>query len=124
MSGTDDGRLPIPEGLGRLGLGTAGIGNLFTAISDEQAYDTVDAAWAGGIRAFDTAPTTGWGSPNDVSGAALARYPRQDFLLSTKVGRLLARRRRTPTATTTRASRCRRRPVAPGIPARPGSGGR
>jgi D-threo-aldose 1-dehydrogenase len=89
MSGTDASRPPIPEGLGRLGLGSAGIGNLFTAISDEQAYDTVHAAWSGGIRSFDTAPHYGLGLAEHRLGAALARYPREDFLLSTKVGRLL-----------------------------------
>ena len=89
MNATDATRLPIPEGLGRLGLGTAGIGNLFTAISDQQAYDTVHAAWAGGIRAFDTAPHYGLGLAERRLGAALARYPRQELLLSTKVGRLL-----------------------------------
>jgi D-threo-aldose 1-dehydrogenase len=89
MSGTDASRPPIPEGLGRLGLGSAGIGNLFTAISDEQADDTVHAAWSGGIRSFDTAPHYGLGLAERRLGAALARYPREDFLLSTKVGRLL-----------------------------------
>jgi len=82
--------LSIPADLGRLGLGTAGIGNLFHAISDDEARRTIDAAWAGGIRAFDTAPHYGLGLAERRLGAALARYPRQEFLLSTKVGRLLA----------------------------------
>ena len=82
--------LDIPAGLGRLGLGTAGIGNLFHAISDDEAHRTIDAAWEGGIRAFDTAPHYGLGLAERRLGAALARYPRQEFLLSTKVGRLLA----------------------------------
>ena len=82
--------LSIPADLGRLVLGTAGIGNLFHAISDDEARRTIDAAWAGGIRAFDTAPHYGLGLAERRLGAALARYPRQEFLLSTKVGRLLA----------------------------------
>ncbi len=82
--------LDIPAGLGRLGLGTAGIGNLFHAISDDDAHRTIDAAWEGGIRAFDTAPHYGLGLAERRLGAALAHYPRQEFLLSTKVGRLLA----------------------------------
>ena len=79
----------IPADLGRLGLGTAGIGNLFHAISDDEAHRTIDAAWEGGVRAFDTAPHYGLGLAERRLGAALARYPRQEFLLSTKVGRLL-----------------------------------
>ena len=82
--------LDIPADLGRLGLGTAGIGNLFHAISDDDAHRTIDAAWEGGIRAFDTAPHYGLGLAERRLGAALARYPRHEFLLSTKVGRLLA----------------------------------
>ncbi len=86
---TPAGLLPIPEGLGRLGLGTAGIGNLFQAITDEEAHRVVDGAWAGGIRSFDTAPHYGLGLAERRLGAALAQHPRQDYLLSTKVGRLL-----------------------------------
>ncbi len=86
---TPAGLLPIPEGLGRLGLGTAGIGNLFQAITDEESHRVVDAAWEGGIRAFDTAPHYGLGLAERRLGAALAQHPRQDYLLSTKVGRLL-----------------------------------
>jgi D-threo-aldose 1-dehydrogenase len=89
MSIVAAGTLAIPEGLGRLGLGTAGIGNLFHAISDDDAPRTVDAAWEGGIRSFDTAPHYGLGLAERRLGAALSRYPRQEFLLSTKVGRLL-----------------------------------
>jgi D-threo-aldose 1-dehydrogenase len=81
--------MDIPADLGPLGLGTAGIGNLFHAISDDEARRTIDAAWEGGIRAFDTAPHYGLGLAERRLGAALARYPREDFLLSTKVGRLL-----------------------------------
>ncbi|HEY5980891.1 MAG TPA: aldo/keto reductase [Microlunatus sp.] len=89
MSTLPRGGLAIPDGLGRLGLGTAGIGNLFHAITDDDAQRTVDAAWAGGIRAFDTAPHYGLGLAERRLGTALARYPRDEFLLSTKVGRLL-----------------------------------
>ena len=89
MSTPTEGALAIPAGLGRLGLGTAGIGNLFHAISDDDAHRTIDAAWEGGIRAFDTAPHYGLGLGERRLGAALARYPREEFLLSTKVGRLL-----------------------------------
>lgn len=89
MNATSAATRAIPDGLGRLGLGTAGIGNLFTAIPDEDADAVVHAAWAGGVRAFDTAPHYGLGLAERRLGAALARYPRADYLLSTKVGRLL-----------------------------------
>lgn len=89
MSRLADEKRGIPQDLGRLGLGTAGIGNLFDVISDDEAQHIVDAAWEGGIRSFDTAPHYGLGLAERRLGAALARYPRKDFLLSTKVGRLL-----------------------------------
>ncbi|MFF8027924.1 aldo/keto reductase [Streptomyces sp. NPDC007896] len=72
-----------------LSFGAAGIGNLFTAISDEQAYEAVDAAWSGGIRYFDTAPHYGIGLSERRLGAALRDRPRAEYTLSTKVGRLL-----------------------------------
>ena len=58
-------------------------------MSDDEALRVVDAAWEGGIRYFDTAPHYGLGLSERRLGAALARHPRQDYLLSTKVGRLL-----------------------------------
>jgi len=79
----------IPEDLGRLGYGAASLGNLFHEVSDDEAFATVEAAWDGGIRYFDTAPHYGLGLSERRLGAALARHPREDYLLSTKVGRLL-----------------------------------
>ena len=72
-----------------LGLGTAPIGNMFTGVSDEDAYATVDAAWAGGIRYFDTAPLYGHGASERRLGHALRRRPRDEYVLATKVGRVL-----------------------------------
>jgi D-threo-aldose 1-dehydrogenase len=72
-----------------LGLGCAQLGNLYHAISDETARATVERAWAEGIRYFDTAPHYGLGLSERRLGAALAQYPREDFVLSTKVGRVL-----------------------------------
>ncbi|WP_327433839.1 aldo/keto reductase [Streptomyces sp. NBC_01236] len=72
-----------------LSFGAAGIGNLFTAVSDEQAYEAVDAAWAGGMRYFDTAPHYGIGLSERRLGAALRERPRAEYTVSTKVGRLL-----------------------------------
>jgi D-threo-aldose 1-dehydrogenase len=75
--------------LGGLSLGCAQLGNLYRAIDDEQALATVDAAWRRGIRYFDTAPHYGLGLSERRLGAALAGRPRDEFVLSTKVGRLL-----------------------------------
>src|SRR5947208_17194210 len=73
----------------RLGLGCASIGNLFRAMPDETARATLDAAWACGIRYFDTAPHYGLGLSERRLGAALRERPRSEFTISTKVGRLL-----------------------------------
>jgi D-threo-aldose 1-dehydrogenase len=72
-----------------LSLGCAQLGNLYRAIPDEQARATVDAAWNAGIRYFDTAPHYGLGLSERRLGAALSGRPRDDYVLSTKVGRLL-----------------------------------
>ncbi|MFI6335836.1 aldo/keto reductase [Streptomyces sp. NPDC050535] len=72
-----------------LSFGAAGIGNLFTAVSDEQAREAVDAAWAGGIRYFDTAPHYGIGLSERRLGAALRDRPRAEYSVSTKAGRRL-----------------------------------
>lgn len=74
---------------GRLGLGTAPLGNLFTAVSDADADATVHSAWVSGIRTFDTAPQYGHGLAEVRLGRALAQYPRDQFVLSSKVGRVL-----------------------------------
>ncbi|TXK38578.1 aldo/keto reductase [Nonomuraea sp. C10] len=73
--------------LPRVGLGAAPIGNLFSAVTDEQARATVDAAWESGVRLFDTAPHYGLGLSERRLGAALRG--RSGYVLSTKVGRLL-----------------------------------
>ena len=73
----------------RLGLGLAPIGGLFTAVGDEVAHATVEAAWDLGLRYFDTAPLYGCGLSERRAGAVLAGKPRGEFTLSTKVGRLL-----------------------------------
>lgn len=73
----------------RLGLGCAQLGNLYRELSDVDARQMVDAAWDNGIRYFDTAPHYGIGLSERRLGAALADRPRDEFVLSTKVGRLL-----------------------------------
>ncbi|MEY9932353.1 D-threo-aldose 1-dehydrogenase [Catenulispora sp. GP43] len=72
-----------------LAFGAAAIGNLFAAVADEDARATVDAAWDAGIRVFDTAPHYGLGLSERRLGAALRERPRDEFVLSTKVGRIL-----------------------------------
>ena len=72
-----------------LGFGGAPLGNLYTAISEETARATLDAAWDTGIRLFDTAPQYGFGLSEERVGRALGARPRNEFVLSTKVGRLL-----------------------------------
>lgn len=73
----------------RLALGGASIGGLFSAIDDDGAIATVRHAWDLGIRTFDTAPLYGYGASERRFAAALADRPRDDFVLSTKVGRLV-----------------------------------
>jgi aryl-alcohol dehydrogenase-like predicted oxidoreductase len=73
----------------RLGLGCAPLGNMYTALGDEQACATVDAAWELGIRWFDTAPLYGHGLSEQRLGAALRSRSRADCVVATKVGRLL-----------------------------------
>jgi D-threo-aldose 1-dehydrogenase len=72
-----------------LSLGGAQLGNLYRPIDDGQARATVEAAWAEGVRYFDTAPHYGLGLSERRLGAALSGRARSDYVLSTKVGRLL-----------------------------------
>lgn len=72
-----------------LGLGGAQLGNLYRAITDESAYEIVDESWSLGIRYFDTAPHYGLGLSEQRLGVALTGRPRDEYLLSTKVGRLI-----------------------------------
>jgi len=72
-----------------LGFGGAPIGNLYSVVDDETAFDTIAAAWAGGVRYFDTAPHYGLGLSERRLGAALTGRPRDEYAVSTKVGRLL-----------------------------------
>lgn len=77
------------EQLGKLGFGAAGVGNLYRSMPDEQAAATIDAAWAAGVRYLDTAPHYGLGLSERRLGAALKDKLRAEYILSTKVGRLL-----------------------------------
>jgi D-threo-aldose 1-dehydrogenase len=80
---------PDRPALGRLGYGAAAVGNLYRAVDDESAQQLLDAAWDGGIRYYDTAPHYGLGLSERRLGEMLRRRPREEFVVSTKVGRLL-----------------------------------
>jgi len=73
-----------------LGFGTALLGNLYRAISDDEASAILERAWAGGVRYFDTAPLYGLGLSERRLGTLLRGKPREEYVLSTKAGRLLA----------------------------------
>lgn len=77
--------VPLP----RVGLGGAALGNLGRPVTDEDAEALLDAAWVAGIRYFDTAPHYGLGLSESRLGRFLQACPRDEVVLSTKVGRLL-----------------------------------
>ena len=72
-----------------LGYGAAQAGNLYRATTDAETQEAVDAAWDAGVRYFDTAPHYGLGLSERRLGASLAGRPRDEYVVSTKVGRLL-----------------------------------
>ncbi|GAB2874380.1 aldo/keto reductase [Paraburkholderia jirisanensis] len=94
MASANDSKVARRRAIGRralqvsgLGLGTAPLGGLYRDLTDEEAQDTVDAAWDCGVRFFDTAPHYGHTKAEHRLGDALRRYPREDYVLSTKAGR-------------------------------------
>ena len=72
-----------------LGFGGASLGNLYRETPDAEARLAVEAAWDGGVRYYDTAPHYGLGLSERRLGGALSGQPRDAYILSTKVGRLL-----------------------------------
>src|SRR3954463_12406334 len=70
-------------------FGAAPIGNAFGAVSEADAHAAVDAAWEAGVRYFDTAPHYGLGLSERRLGRALASRSRDEYAISTKVGRLI-----------------------------------
>lgn len=92
--------LPSSAAIGRgglrvppIGYGAAALGNLYRALSDDEWPRVVPAAWAGGIRYFDVAPHYGLGLAERRLGQSLRGLPRDEFVVSTKVGRLLVPQR-------------------------------
>ncbi|MEX1081686.1 MAG: aldo/keto reductase [Halofilum sp. (in: g-proteobacteria)] len=79
-------RVAIP---GPLGFGGAPLGDMFARTDNPTAYRTLEAAWDSGVRYFDTAPHYGAGLSEQRFGSFLATKPRDEYVLSTKVGRVL-----------------------------------
>jgi D-threo-aldose 1-dehydrogenase len=75
--------------VGVLGFGGATIGGIGGIVSEAQAHATLEAAWDGGLRYFDTAPWYGRGLSELRVGRLLREKPRDEFVISTKVGRIL-----------------------------------
>jgi D-threo-aldose 1-dehydrogenase len=86
-------RVPFGHGLEvtRLIFGCAPIGGLFAEVSPEMAAQTLEENWAQGSRSFDTAPYYGVGLAEERLGTFLVGRPRDEFVVCTKVGRLLVR---------------------------------
>jgi aryl-alcohol dehydrogenase-like predicted oxidoreductase len=82
--------------LTRLRLGTAPLAGLYEEVSATDAAATVDSAWRAGIRFFDTAPLYGSGLAEERLGRALEGRPRDAYVVSTKVGRVLEHGRPSP----------------------------
>lgn len=72
-----------------VGFGGAPLGELFERVSEDEAQATLQAAWDAGVRYFDTAPFYGFGKSEHRIGRFLREKPRGEFVLSTKVGRVL-----------------------------------
>jgi D-threo-aldose 1-dehydrogenase len=93
MSASEDRRqvghtsLRVP----RLGYGSAHLGGMFGRVSEDDARATLQAAWDGGLRYFDTAPFYGRGLSEHRLGSFLLERPRHEFVVTTKIGRILHR---------------------------------
>jgi D-threo-aldose 1-dehydrogenase len=77
-----------------MGYGAAPIGNIFRPISEQESENMIRQAWDNGLRYFDTAPLYGHGLSEARIGHGLRWYPRDEYVLSTKVGRLLKPKKR------------------------------
>src|SRR5471030_555639 len=75
--------------LTELGFGAAPLGNLYRPMTEKEARATLDAAWSSGCRYYDTAPLYGLGLSETRLNGFLRAKPRDSYLLSTKIGRLL-----------------------------------
>ena len=73
----------------RFAMGGVPLGNEFAVVTDKDAYATIEAAWSAGVRYYDMAPWYGLGLAERRYGNFLHNKNRSDFVLSTKVGKLL-----------------------------------
>lgn len=80
----------------RIALGGAALGNLFAPVDDGEVRALMTTAWDEGCRRFDTAPHYGHGLSEHRMGEALRARPRREFILSSKVGRILIPRADVP----------------------------
>ena len=76
-------------GFTELGFGAAPLGNLYRPMTEKEARATLDAAWSAGVRYYDTAPLYGLGLSETRLNGFLRAKPRNSYLISTKIGRLL-----------------------------------
>ncbi|SDO88818.1 D-threo-aldose 1-dehydrogenase [Paenibacillus sp. yr247] len=74
----------------KLGFGTAPLGNMFRNIPEQEAMSTIEAAWEQGVRYFDTAPFYGAGLAESRLGQMLSKQNHDEYMLSTKVGRVIS----------------------------------
>ena len=86
VAGPQSGRYVPPI---RFGLGGVPLGNEFEVITDEDAYKTLDAAWSAGVRYYDVSPWYGLGLAERRFGYYLHNKKRDEYILSSKVGKLL-----------------------------------
>ncbi|MEF3083213.1 aldo/keto reductase [Luteimonas sp. SMYT11W] len=80
----------------RVGLGGAPLGNNWAVVTEDDAQATLEAAWDGGMRLFDTSPWYGLGRSERRFGHVLGQKPREEYVISSKVGRLLTATKETP----------------------------
>jgi D-threo-aldose 1-dehydrogenase len=79
----------FPSVATKLGIGGGPLGGLFAPVSPETVEAVIERAWEHGVRLFDVAPLYGHGRAERFVGRVLRTKPRDEFVLSTKVGRLL-----------------------------------
>ena len=75
--------------LTELGVGTAPIGGWPHFVESQKAEEALQESWDGGVRYFDTAPFYGYGSAEERLGKFLKNKNRDEFVVSTKVGRII-----------------------------------
>ena len=73
------------------GFGAAHLGELYSYVDEASSHATLEAAWSGNLRYYDTAPWYGRGKSEHRLGCFLSSKPRAEFQITTKVGRVLRR---------------------------------